>query len=41
MNCDPTEYSTGMYGFKVSNENNRKLCEICSKLTIKTLERGN
>ena len=25
--------------FKVNNRNSRKRCEICSKLTIKTLER--
>ena len=25
--------------FKVSNRNNRTMCEICSKLTIKTPER--
>ena len=27
------------YMFKVNNRNNRKNFEICSKLTIKTLER--
>ena len=26
--------------FKVNNKNTRKKCEICSKLTIKTLEKG-
>ena len=29
----------GQYMFKVDNRNNRKRCEICSKLTTKTLER--
>ena len=29
-----------IYLFKVSNRNTRKRCEICSKLTIKTPERG-
>ena len=29
----------GQYMFKVNNRNNRKRCEICSKLTTKTLER--
>ena len=28
-----------IYVFKVDNENTRTRCEICSKLTIKTLER--
>ena len=28
----------GIYMFKVNNRNNRTRCEICSKLTIKTLE---
>ena len=28
-----------IYLFKVNNRNTRKRCEICSKLTIKTLER--
>ena len=28
-----------IYLFKVKNRNSRKRCEICSKLTIKTLER--
>ena len=28
----------GMYLFKVNSRNNRKACEICSKLTIKTPE---
>ena len=28
-----------IYLFKVSNRNNRKMCEICSKLTARTLER--
>ena len=29
-----------IYLFKVNNGNSRKTCEICSKLTIKTQERG-
>ena len=28
----------GIYQFKVNNKNTRTRCEICSKLTIKTLE---
>ena len=28
----------GMYLFKVNNRNTRTICDICSKLTIKTLE---
>ena len=28
-----------IYFFKVNNRNNRKTCEVCSKLTIKTPER--
>ena len=31
-------YPTHNYLFEVNNESNRKRCEICSKLTIKTLE---
>ena len=27
------------YLFKINNRNTRKRCEICSKLTIKTIER--
>ena len=27
-------YPTNIYLFKVNNENTRKICEICSKLTI-------
>ena len=27
-----------IYLFKVNNKNTRKMCEICSKLTIKTPE---
>ena len=30
---------TNNYLFKVNNKNTEKSCEICSKLTIKTLER--
>ena len=29
-----------IYLLKVINRNYRKICEMCSKLTIKTLERG-
>ena len=29
-------FLANIYMFKVSNKNNRKRCEICSKLTIKT-----
>ena len=28
----------GNYGFKFNNKNTRTRCEICTKLTIKTLE---
>ena len=28
----------GIYFFKVSNRNTRPMCEVCSKLTIKTPE---
>ena len=30
--------SAGIYLFKVNNKNNRTICEICSKLIIKTSE---
>ena len=30
---------TSIYLFKINNRNNRKMCEICSKLIIKTPER--
>ena len=30
----------GNYMFKVDNRNTRTRCEICSKLTIETLEQG-
>ena len=33
--------SVGIYLLKVNNRNTRARCEICSKLTIKTPERGN
>ena len=29
----------GIYMFKLGNGNTRPICEICSKLTLKTLER--
>ena len=32
-------YSAGIYLLKVNNRNTRTRCEICSKLTIKILER--
>ena len=32
-------YSTNIYLFKVNNNNARKRCKICSKLTMKTPER--
>ena len=31
-------FPTGIYLFKVNNRNTRTICEICSKLTIKTAE---
>ena len=33
------EHSANINLFKVNNKNTRKRCEICLKLTIKTLER--
>ena len=33
------EYPAGIILFKVRNGNNRTMCEICSKLTLKTPER--
>ena len=30
---------TGIYLFKVKNRNTRTMCEMCSRLKIKTLER--
>ena len=33
------QYPASNYTFKVSNRNTRTTCEICSKLTIKTLRR--
>ena len=32
--------SAGNYMLKVNNRNTRTKCEICSKLTIETLEQG-
>ena len=32
-------FPANVYLLKVNNRNTRKRCEICSKLTIKTLER--
>ena len=34
----PNFYPAGIYLLKVNNGNPRKMCEICSKLTIKTPE---
>ena len=34
-----SNYPAGIYLFKVNNRNTRTRCEICSKLTINTLER--
>ena len=33
-------YPAGIYQFKVNNRNTRARCEIYSKLTVQTLERG-
>ena len=33
-------FPAGIYLFKVNNRNTRTRCEICSKLTIETLEQG-
>ena len=35
---EPTLYATGIYLFKVNDVLTRTMCEICSKLTIKTPE---
>ena len=35
---DSTFYLAGIYLFKVNNVNTRTMCEICSKLAIKTPE---
>ena len=32
-------FPAGIYLLKINNRNNRTRCEICAKLTIKTLER--
>ena len=32
-------FSTNIYLFRVNNSNTRKRCEICSKLTIMSLQR--
>ena len=37
--CNKKSSLTYIYLFKVNNRNTRKRCEICSKLTITTLER--
>ena len=36
---DERHISANIYLFKVNHRNTRKRCEICSKLTMKTLER--
>ena len=33
-------FPAGIYLLKVNNRNTRTRCEICSKLTIETLEQG-
>ena len=33
-------YPAGIYLLKVKNRNTRKMCEVCSRLTIKTPERS-
>ena len=33
-----SDFPANIYLFKVNNRNNRKRCEACSKLTIKTPE---
>ena len=33
---ESTLIPTGIYLFKINNENSGAMCEICSKLTIKT-----
>ena len=37
--CGSSTFSANIYLFKVNNENIRIMCEICSKLIIKTTER--
>ena len=37
-NCNIGRYRTGIYSFNVNNGNTQRMCEICSKLTIKTPE---
>ena len=34
-----TSNPTNIFLFKVTNENTRKMCEICSKSTVKTAKR--
>ena len=34
-------YQASMYLFKVNNRSNRRMCEICSQLTIKTMSYKN
>ena len=38
VNIFTVSSSTGIYLFKVNNGNTKTMCEICSKLTIKTPE---
>ena len=33
-------HPANIYLFKVNNKNTKKQCDICSKLTLKTPERG-
>ena len=40
MICGSRCFSANIYLLKVDNRNTRKMCDICSKLTIKTPERG-
>ena len=40
-NMKSTQFLANICLFKINNRNNRKRCEICSKLTIKTPKRGN
>ena len=37
-NTDKKGNPANIYLFKLNNKNTKKQCEICSKLTIKTLE---
>ena len=39
-NTENRAIPVAIYLLKVNNRNTRKMCEICSKLTVKTPERG-